>query len=192
MHSAAFAEWIVARFTSQKRAASIMGDLLELKLQKGTLWFWVSLARVVLALAWRRPIAFIAAFYAGSWAFGGFQMAVFGMHTPHRPPEHPWIPVFAVLSAAGVFMVVVLVYAAIRYGLRDRVTELAFASVLLVTTVIYFWWQPAVLALCIAFSTCVVAASISSEERRRTALALLVPVARIRKRIAGTVPECAI
>jgi uncharacterized membrane protein len=71
----------------------------------------------------------------------------------------------------------VLVYAAIRYGLRDRVTQLAFASTGLVTAVIYLWWQPAILVLCMALSACVVAASIASRERRKTALALLVPVA---------------
>ncbi len=62
MHSASIAEWIVGRFTSGKRAASIVGDLLELESQNGALWFWLSLARVVLALAWRWPLAFVAAF----------------------------------------------------------------------------------------------------------------------------------
>jgi hypothetical protein len=102
MHSASIAEWIVARFTSEKRAASIVGDLLELKPQKGPLWFWISLARVIVALGWRRPLASIAAFYAASWAFGGFQMAIWGIHAQHRPPD-PWIGVFGVLSTAGPF-----------------------------------------------------------------------------------------
>ena len=176
MHSASIAEWIVGRFTSEKRAAAIVGDLLELKPQKGIFWFWLSLARVVLAHAWRRPLAFLAAFYAGAWALGAFQMAIFGIHAQHRPPEHPWIPVFIVLSAADTFLLLLLVYAAIRYGFRDRVTQFALALTGLATAIIYYWWLPAILIACIALSICVVVASILSSERRRAALVVLVVV----------------
>jgi hypothetical protein len=175
MYSASIAEWIVGRSTSAKRAASIVGDLLELKPQKGPVWFWFSIAGVVLALAWRRPLAFIAALYAGSWALGGFQMAIWGIHAQHRPPES-WIPAFGMLGGFGTILALVLTYSSIRYGLRDQLTQLAFASMGLVTAVIYLWWQPAILAVCLALSICLSAISISNKERRRTALALLVQV----------------
>jgi hypothetical protein len=174
MRSASIPEWIVGRFTSGKRAACIVGDLLELESQNGALWFWLSLAQVVLALAWRRPLAFVAAFYAGAWAIGGFQMAIAGVHAQHRPPEYPWMPVFMMLCATATILLFLLVYAAIRYGFRDRVTQLALAFTGLATAVIYFWWLRAILVACIALSIYVVAASILSGERRRAAMVLLV------------------
>jgi hypothetical protein len=176
MHSASIAEWIVTRFTSEKRAASIVGDLLELKPQKGPWWFWLSAAGIVFALVWRRPLAFITAFYAGAWAIGGFQTAIAGVHAQHRPPEFPWMHVFTVLSAAGTILLFLLVYAAIRYGFRDRVTQIALALTGLATALIYYWWQPAVLVACAALSIGVVVVSILSSERRRAALVLLVVV----------------
>jgi hypothetical protein len=176
MHSASIAEWIIARFTSAKRAASIVGDLLELKPQKGPLWFWLSAVRVVIALVWRRPLAFIAAFYVGAWALGGFQIAIAGVHMQHRPPQHLWMPVLTALSAAATILLFLLVYAAIRYGFRDRVTQIALALTGLATVVIYYWWQPAVLVACAALNSGVVVASILSSERRRAALVLLAVV----------------
>src|SRR3981081_2060490 len=65
MHSSSIAEWIVARFTDKQRAVSMVADLVELEPQKGPLWFWLSLIRVVISLAWRRSLAFIVAPYAG-------------------------------------------------------------------------------------------------------------------------------
>jgi hypothetical protein len=70
MHSSSIAEWIVARFTDKQRAASMVGDLVELEPQKGPPWFWFSLVRVVISLAWRRCLAFIVAPYAGLWMLG--------------------------------------------------------------------------------------------------------------------------
>jgi hypothetical protein len=177
MFNPSIVEWMVGRFTSGKRAASIVGDLLELESQNGTLWFWLSLVRVVLALAWRRPLAFVAAFYAGTWAMGGFQRAIAGVHAQHRPPEYPWMLVFMVLCAAATILLSLLVYSAIRYGFSDRVTQLALAFAGLTTAVIYFWWLRAILVACIALSIYVTVASILSGERRRAATVLLVVLA---------------
>jgi len=80
----------------------------------------------------------------------GFQMAIMGVNTQHRPPEYPWMPVFDILIFTGSTMWALLVYAALRYGFRDRVARMALVWAGLVTTVIYFWWQPVVLGLCIA------------------------------------------
>jgi hypothetical protein len=77
MHSAVIAEWIVGRFTAKKRAASIVGDLLELEPQNGRWWFWLSLARIVTSLAWRPSVAFLAALCAYPTALSGtFLMAM--------------------------------------------------------------------------------------------------------------------
>ncbi len=173
MRSASIAEWVLARFMSKSRAASIVGDLLELEPQKGRLWFWLALCRVVFALNWRRPPAFITAFYSGMWAVGRFQMAIYGIHAQHRPPES-WIPMFSLASEAGIFTIFVLAYRLIRYGPRDRVTQLALLWAVPVTELIYFWWRPVILVSCILLSIFAAAASTGSRESRRAALALFV------------------
>ncbi len=146
MRSAAIAEWIaewmVRRCTTEKRAAAIVGDLLELKPQKGILWFWLSLARVLISLAWRRPLAFVAAFAFGGWACSGLQttesMGIRGLLS-HRIP---WMNLLFVFVYILWF---VWVYATIRYGLRDQVALLALALAGPITAVTCFGRQPAVL-----------------------------------------------
>jgi hypothetical protein len=171
MPSASIAEWMVSRFTGRKRAASIVGDLLELKPQKGSLWFWLSLARVVIALAWRRPLAFVAAFMFGAWACAGLQSTESLGINSMLSHQFPWMNLFWTLFYMLWF---VLVYTAIRYGLRDRVAQLAFALTALTTALVYYGRQPAVLVPCLAVSVFVVVASIWSRERRRAAQVLLV------------------
>jgi hypothetical protein len=173
MHSASFAEWIIARFTSAKRAASIVGDLLELIPQKGPLWFWLSTARVVLSLAWRRPLAFVAASLVGGGVFAGLQATdVMGFY-PLLSGQYPWMNLFWLLSSIIFF---VLAYAAIRYGLRDRLAQLALAMTVLIEAVIRYQYhgrQPALLVACITLAACVVLASLVDSERRRAMLVLL-------------------
>lgn len=72
MRNASTAEWILCRLTSRERAASMIGDLVEIGERRGTLWFCLSLAGVAFSLVWRRPLAFAAALYAGAWTFGEF------------------------------------------------------------------------------------------------------------------------
>lgn len=173
MHSTAIAEWLIARLTSKKHAASIVGDLLELKSQKGSWWFWLSLVGVVFALSWRQGVAFFACFYAGGWAFSGFQMATYGMHAQHRPPTL-WEPVLNVLSGAAIVLWIVGVYSAIRYSLRDRATQLALAFASFLTAFIFYWWQPLILVVCIAATFCLAGASMRNQESRKAVFILFV------------------
>jgi hypothetical protein len=173
MHSVSIAEWVVARFTSKNQATSILGDLLELKPQNGPLWFWLSLARVVVSLAWRRPLAFVAAVCTYFAAFGG-SFLVAWLHIPLRIlPDGAWRIVFAVFFLAANMLWFLLVYAAIRYGVRNRVTWLALAFALLISAGVYSWSRPAVLAASVVLTICLVAASLWSVERRRAALVVL-------------------
>lgn len=173
MHSAAFAEWIVARFTNRKHAASIVGDLLELKPQKGNWWFWLAVAGVVFALSWRQSLAFVACFYAGGWVFSGFQMAAYGMHAQHRPPM-PWEPVVNVLSGTATVLWIVGVYSAIRYSLRDRATQLALAFASILSAFIFYWWQPLILVACIAVAFCLAGALMRNQGSREAVFILFV------------------
>jgi hypothetical protein len=68
----------------------------------------------------------------------------------------------------------VLLYSAIRYGLRDRVTQLVLALAGLITAVVYCWGHPIVLAVCMALGICVLAVSIMGREYRKATMVLLV------------------
>lgn len=174
MHNAA--EWILRRFTSNERAASIVGDLVEIGERKGVLWFWLSLCGVVLSLVWRQPLAFIAAFYAGAWTFGWFMMANCSIHSLHCAAGL-WYRTFGPLVFTASTLWALFSYAAIRYGILDRTTQLSVVWASLITTVIYFWWQPLVLGLCVAAALFIVLASILRSNFRGEALALLIAVA---------------
>jgi hypothetical protein len=173
VHSVSIGEWVVARVSNKKQATSIVGDLLELEPQKGPLWFWLSLAGVVVSLAWRRSLAFVAAVCAYFVAFGGSFLMSWLRIPLHSIPDGAWRIVFAVFFLAANFLWFLLVYAAIRYGVRDSVTRIALAFALLISAGVYSWSRPAVLATSVVFAICLVAASLWSVQRRRAALVVL-------------------
>lgn len=175
MRSASIAEWMIGRFVAKKRAASIVGDLVELKPQKGALWFWFALAVVMVSVSWRKIVGFIAAFYVGAWSLQRFVMAVFGVNAQHRPEGYPWAQALtSALIWVGAMVWGVLVYVAIRCGPRDRVTQLAGAWAVLITVAIFYWWQPVILFMCLALSLGVISFSIAKTENRRSTLVLIV------------------
>jgi hypothetical protein len=149
MRRASVAEWILCRFTCRERARTMVGDLVEIGEQKGNLWFWLSLCGIVIALVWKRPLAFIAAFYAGSWALGAFANATYSIYSKHVPP-FAWETFFNFLEGAGVFLWIAAVYAAIRFGYRGGLMRLALTAAAFVTAIDFYWWQPTVLATCFA------------------------------------------
>jgi hypothetical protein len=175
MRSEFVAEWILARLTTRSRAASIVGDLLENRSEKRTLWFWRSFAGIVLAVAWRRPLAFVAAFYLGLHSLGALQMPIYGMAATHRPPQE-WMPVFAVLLGLGMLLWMAAPYATIRFGLRDSFAQLALVFGGLVTIIIFYWWIPAVLSACLILALSLITASMFARQRRAL-LALAVTTA---------------
>jgi hypothetical protein len=175
MHNASIAEWILCRLTSKERAASMVGDLVEIGERKGSLWFWFSLAGVALSLFWRRPVAFVAALFAGTWLPYGF-MAIRAATVHDWHLELAWMPVFVILIPVGRALCAVLLYAAIRYGVQDRATQMAFAWTVLVSAMCCFWWLPAVPGMCIAAALFLAFASILKSNLRKDALVILVSV----------------
>jgi hypothetical protein len=165
MRSAWIAEWIVARFTDRKRAAAIVGDLVEVKAEKGAAWFWYAIAQVLLSLAWRRSVATIAAVYLGNRISDLLFFRLIQVHPRHPRPDL-WVPIATWLILP---LGTALPYAAIRYGRRDGLTRFAFAAMALVTAVIYFWWLPAIPVMCATLGTGVVGVSLCNREWRRGA-----------------------
>jgi hypothetical protein len=179
MRNALWAEWVIARFTGHTRAASIVGDLLET--QRGTLWFCLSVARIVLSVIWRPAMAFVAAFYVGLfWRM--FATLAF-MRAGHARAERyafawwdPSQPLFFVMWFGAVLWTVAL-YAAIRYGLRDKLAQLALGLCGLIAILVFYWRIPVVTVVCIALGLCMFVASVWSAERSRATMAFTVALA---------------
>ena len=69
MNTASIAEWVLSRFTTPGRAASIVGDLTENADSRGGVWFWFSVIRTALSLFCQRPstIRFELVKYVVGW-----------------------------------------------------------------------------------------------------------------------------
>lgn len=153
----------------------MVGDLVELEPQKGLLWFWLSLVRVVISLAWRRSLAFIVAPYAGLWILGKLTAALQDAYMRHAPPGTWGVPGnLHSLPIVGGFLWMMLLYTAIRYGVRDRVTQFVLGLAGMIAAVIYGWGQPIALAVCIALGICVLAALAIGRGYRKAAMVLFV------------------
>jgi hypothetical protein len=178
MQSARSAEWILRRVTAKERAASIIGDLVEIERQKGQLWFWLSVAGIVVSLAWRRPLAFLASFYVAGWTLYGFEMALRGINTQHRIPiGRPWAILFGLLEFAGSTLCAMALFSVVRYGIQEHITQAAFVWAAIFTLAIYFWWNPLVITICAALASGVAFLSIRKSKRRIESLVIFVTVA---------------
>jgi hypothetical protein len=176
MRSASIADWILRRVAGKEQAASMVGDLMEISQHKGMMWFWFSVIGVVAARVWRPALGLVLAAYSGFWIVLRLSMELFAHHVKHRPPER-WVPVSEVVLSVGGYLCVATVYSAIRFGVRDRFVQSAFAIEAVYVGLIYGWWQPVVLGCCIASFAGVVAISAMSGERRRAVLILPVVAA---------------
>lgn len=178
--NAAFAEWLVSRFMERSRAASIVGDLLEVTAKQGSHAFWFSIAGVLLSLAWRHLAGFAAAL-----------LCLYLFHALAMPPHQPeqgllvaamrkphsiqWISIS--LASLSVYLMMTAPYAVICYGFRDRFAQLT-AAFLVPFTVIYFLWSiPAVAVSGIVLAAAILIFSLSSAAGRRGLLALAIVVA---------------
>jgi hypothetical protein len=116
MRSVAIAEWVLARYAGEQRAWTAMGDLLEEREQKGASWFWRSYSGMLIAVAWRPVLAFVAALFACGSAWNWLMHRQIGMIVT------PELEVATLLGVVGSFVVM---YSGVRYGLRDMLTQLA-------------------------------------------------------------------
>ncbi len=176
MHSASVAEWMVSRFIERNRAASIVGDLVELEPQKGSLWFWFSVLGVMLSLTWRPLAALTAALFAGYWAATASNIVGFRLPYafPHTHLVSVFEPVFLMLVIVHLLGWMALFYAVICYGFSDELTLFTFGVTVITTAACYGWGQPIVVTFCIILTVCNIAACIAWAKWRRAALTLFV------------------
>jgi len=176
MHEVAIAEWLLRRAMTKDRAASIVGDLVELRAQRGAGRFWLSVLGVFLSLTWRRPIAFWATMQ-GFVSFNWFGSVIAG--PLHHRASFVWIQWLLAIAFPCSALWMIGLYTSIRYGLRDKVAQLSLAYACLITIFIYSWWQPVVLTVVICMSVVVLLISVSHGEGRRAIMATIVAMVTV-------------
>jgi hypothetical protein len=144
MPNAAAAEWLIARFTDRSRASSIVGDLLEVTPQQESPLFWLSVAGVVLSLTWRHLAGFAAALSCMYLLDALTMPPIPNLFLAHRPPD-TWIPFLFLLAVIVEALWMAAPYALIRYGVRDRFTQLTLALCVPFTLILVFWFMPTML-----------------------------------------------
>jgi hypothetical protein len=175
MPSASFAEWLLARFTNQARAASIVGDLLEAAPQKGKLWFWLSVVRVLFSLAWRRPLAYAVMIGVVICWTRSVRFTVFNGPAFHILSQQ-WIALELYVYRANAFLSAGLAYTAIRYGAKDSFVRRIAVLWILFQTLIFFGTTSAVAVTCGLLAACALVYSFSSATGRKGLLALAIAV----------------
>jgi len=176
MRSESFAEWIIARFTTRSRAASIIGDLLEAVPQKGKLWFWLSAARVLFSLTWWHPPAYAAAVGLVLIWVRSFRFTVFGRPSVHVLSQQ-WMDLYIYVFRANTLLCVGLAYTAICYGFKDSFVRRIATVWILFEALIFFGTTPGIAVTCGLLSVCALAYSFSSAAGRKGLLALAVTAA---------------
>jgi len=166
MPNAALAEWLISRFTDGSRAASAVGDLLELAPERGTFWFWWCIARIILSFTWRRLLAFAVAFLCLSFVNALSFRVLAPLHETLTTHNLAYLALsVATLSA---FVANAAAYVAICYGIRDELTHLLFMLLAVSSTATFLWRIP---ELVFAILLAVVILSTVSPRRRRALLA---------------------
>ncbi len=123
--SPALAESILALFAGGQRATAIYGDLLELSATRSGASFWASYLTTLMTLSWRPVTAFLTG--AGLFAILSYNLIfpilfIFAIGHPHFGEAY---------GDATLQLWFLVPFAVIRYGIRDRAVQLAFAASLI-------------------------------------------------------------
>ena len=131
MPGSGLVEWLLARYTTSDRAEAILGDLLETARKHGWISFYVSTAQVLITLAWRLPVAWIGAYGVGALLVGLTLRhdATWNNVVFRWAADYPNSPVMdavqSVIMAAAIPLWFIAPYSLLRFGLRDRFSQLA-------------------------------------------------------------------
>jgi hypothetical protein len=128
-------EWLLARLTTPDRAAAILGDLTEMAATRGRLWFWTAYARTLITLGWLTPVAFVLALAAKRFIVSAIlplevgrrvshlaEAGLFGAYNPHLR-----LISWNLTMVLARWLIFALPFVLLRFGLRNRLTQLTCA-----------------------------------------------------------------
>jgi hypothetical protein len=132
-------EAILALFTPRDRAAAILGDLTELSATRSRLWFYAAYTRTLISLAWRTPAAFLIAFLSLRILFTIVLPGLGAHRLPHlrdaglfgQYDRHLRFITWNISFVVTQCLWFVLCFVALRFGLRNRLAQLAGVLLLL-------------------------------------------------------------
>ena len=173
MRKPPFAEWFLSQDLGSERAAAIMGDLEELALTRGRLWFFAAYFRTLFTFTWRIVLALVVATVIRQIIVNSFHVYLIHTDTVWRTTNGPFLintmgPLLAFITQPLWF---VLPFAAVRYGVRDHFVQLTFAVA--VGTTVAFLFIPFASLTC-AIATLVLAAAAFFSSTWRKPLAVLL------------------
>lgn len=175
MRKHAFAEWLLSLFTDDARATAVMGDLAETSAEKGSAWFWRAYAGVLASFAWRPAVAFafvgVVTWFGGRYyrGSGGFYCLISG----NAPSSLLGRLTMLVVNSAGEFSAFIFLFAAVRFGLNDRLTRLALGFAVLGSVVSWFYFAEYMSAVTAATVTVLCVHSFMSPKGRRSLMAIV-------------------
>lgn len=175
------AEWILGQVMTKGRAAAIVGDLSEADAPTCAFKFWLSIMGIVFASAWTWLIALAAGIYVAAWSVVFFNELLFGQGVScmfgNTPLADAGVMKALPLTKAGTLLLIVSPYAMVRHGLKDRVTRLMVAWLILIVVTIYSGWRPVVFSVCVATAAASIIACLWTKERRRASSVILLTAA---------------
>ncbi len=174
MRRAGFAEWVLKRAGGAERGTAIYGDLAEMCATRGRGWFAVEYLRTLIRLGWRTQVAFACGFAA--FQLLASLMEFWLKQMPGAWRDHLGPILFSVgpaLAAATVTLWIGVPYLIVRYGVRDRMVQLALVLLVLDTTA--FLYIPALSFGCGVAAAILPVASLCSRKWRKAAI-VLVPI----------------
>jgi hypothetical protein len=169
------AEWVLKRAAGAERGTAAYGDLTEMATTRGRIWFVGEYIRTLIRLGWRTPVAFacgIAAFRLLASLIEFWLKHMPGAWRDHLGPL--LVSVGPALAVATATLWVGVPYLMVRYGVRDRMVQLAF--VLLVLDTVAFLYIPWLSLACAAAAAIVPVASLCSRTWRKAAIVLVPSV----------------
>jgi hypothetical protein len=178
--STAPSEWLLAFVTNPTRAAAILGDLTEMAATRDRLWFWTAYVRTLVTLGWRTPVAFICAIVGMRFIYRvviSWPMSWLMYHKGHAwiyAQIHPHVRGFhwilCMLMVQALFFA--LPFVLIRFGLRNRLTQLACALLLITLPIFILSPSPLMLDLFTIFSVLAIAVALLLPLWRRPLIVL--------------------
>lgn len=174
MRNRGLGEQLLALIAGSNRAAAMYGDLVELRHERGKLWFWGAYLRTLAVYGWKIPVALLVADAMRELVFDLFHLYISVTPASWRTPSAPLVlgdmgPLLACVMSTLWF---VLPYSVVVYGVRDRVVRLTFA-VSVGTTIAFLFvpWLSFVAAMLTVLLTC---AALSSPAWRGATVVLLI------------------
>lgn len=174
MRSQAIAERLLALVSDRARASSILGDLAEAGREKGTPWFWRAYTGVLASFAWR-PVAAFAFAVGVAWLGGRYYTgggSFYSLSEVHSTTGG--LATLILMNDAGRFSAFIFLFAAVRFGLNDRLTRLALGFAVLGSLVSWFFFLDYMSAVAAAAITALCVHALTSPKGRRSLMAIAV------------------